>query len=128
MTGFYTGLSTWAVFLHVLLSCTLLTPSSRLCLEDELFMVLVRLRLGIFLQVIAIRFRVSPSIVSRIFQKWLDVMSPLLSFLISSPAREICQHNKKICFLCSSNSIRTVAASLTALKFLSRHRRVMMLV
>ena len=94
MTRFYTGLPTWAVFLHIFhFLAAYVTASSSLCLEDELFMTLVRLRLGLFLQDIGIRFRVSPSIVSRIFQKWLDVMWPRLSFLISWPAREICQHN-----------------------------------
>lgn len=94
MTKFYTGLPTWGVFLHIF--CFLspyVTPSSRLCLEDELFMVLVRLRLGLFLQDIASRFRISPSIVSRIFQKWLDVMCARLTFLISWPVREINQQN-----------------------------------
>ena len=41
MTRFYTGLPSWGVFLHIF--CFLspyVTPSSRLCQEDELFLVL----------------------------------------------------------------------------------------
>ena len=99
MTKFYTGLPSWGVFLHIF--CFLspyVTPSSSLCLEDELFLVLIRLRLGLFLQDLANRFRVSPSVVSRIFQKWLDVMCARLTFLISWPTREINLHNMPAVF------------------------------
>ena len=99
MTRFYTGLLSWGVFLHIF--CFLspyVTPFSRLCQEDELFLVLIRLRLGLFLQDLANRFRISPSLASRIFQKWLGVMCTCLSFLISWPVREINQQNMPAVF------------------------------
>ena len=74
LTKFYTGLPTWAVFLHVF--CFLspyVTSSTSMCLEDELLLVLVRLWLGLFIQDATNRFNVSPSHVSRTSQKWLDV-------------------------------------------------------
>ena len=94
MTKFFTGLPTWAVFLH--LFCFLsphLTSSTGLYLEDELLLVLVRLRLGLFIRDIAIQFKISPSMVSRTFQKWLDVMYARLTFLIAWPDREINRRN-----------------------------------
>ena len=40
MTKFYTGLPMWSVFLHIFyFLAPYVTPSSRQCLEDELFMV-----------------------------------------------------------------------------------------
>ena len=99
MTRFYTGLPSWGVFLHIF--CFLspyVTPSSRLCQEDELFLVLIRLRLGLFLQDLANRFQIYLSPASRIFQEWLDVMCTRLSFLISWPAHEINQQNMPAVF------------------------------
>ena len=52
-TKFYTGLPSWPVFLHLYL---FLTPpssspsSAKLSREDELFLVLVRLRLNLLLE------------------------------------------------------------------------------
>ena len=99
-TRFYTGLPAWAVFYisfyfwlsQVLLSVTKLVP------ENELFLVLVRLRLGLLVEDLATRFCVTKSFVSRVFQKWLDVMYIRLSFLIAWPERDICMQNMPMCF------------------------------
>ena len=81
-----------------------MTPSSSLCLEDELFLVLIRLQLGLFLQDLANCFRVFPLVVLRTFQKWLDVMCARPASIISWPAHE---NNMPVVF----RFILTVSAS-----------------
>ena len=81
-TKFYTGLPSWAVFLHLFLFLAAPASSScKLSLEDEIYIALLRLRLGLLWEDIALRFDVTPSVVSRVFQKWLDLMYVHMSFL-----------------------------------------------
>ena len=98
-TKFYTGLPTWGVFLHIFCFISpCVSPSSKLCLEDEMLLVLVRLRLGLFMQDIANRFKIPLSVASKVFQTWLDVMFIRLAFLISWPKREINHQNMPAAF------------------------------
>lgn len=92
-TKFYTGLLSWSVFLyHFLFLAPPPSPFSNLSLESELFLVLVRLRLGLLLEDLAARFKIHSSVASRVFQKWLDIMFVCLSFLIGWPERDnICK-------------------------------------
>lgn len=93
-TKFNTGLPLWVEFLHLFLFLSPLVPASgTLCLEDELLLVLVRLRLALFLDDLAVRFGIASSTASRIFQKWLDILFVRLNFLISWPATEIVKQN-----------------------------------
>ena len=95
LTHQYTGLPTWGVFLHIVMFLTpfATTRSTALTAEDEIFLTLVRLRLALFLDDLANRFDIATSTVSRIFQKWLDIMYSKLGFLITWPKREvICQN------------------------------------
>lgn len=62
-------------------------PSS-LRLIDEFFLVLMRLRLGLLLEDLATRFRVSSSTCGRIFNKWINYLDVQLSFLVQWPDRE----------------------------------------
>lgn len=48
-------------------------PSSKLSLEEELFLVLVRLRVGLSITDIAQRFSASESNVSKIFSAWINI-------------------------------------------------------
>ena len=83
-------------------TCTYLSPfmynlrHSRTCifqrLEDELLLVLMKLRLNLMLEDLACRYGTTIGSVSRIIQKWLDVMFVRMRFLVSWPMREISRH------------------------------------
>lgn len=94
LTRFYTGLPTWAAFVHIL---NFISPhviqGRTLSKEDELFLVLVKLQFNLLDEDLAGRFHISASSVSRIFQKWIDVMYFRLQFLIIWPTREVLHHN-----------------------------------
>ena len=65
-------------------------PAS-LRLIDEFFMVLMRLRLGLLLEDLAARFRISVSTCGRIFNKWIDYLDVQLAFLVQWSDRECVQ-------------------------------------
>ena len=68
-TRFYTELPAWTVFLHLFLFLAVPSTSfTKLIPENELFLVLVRLRLGLLVEDLAIRFCITKSLVSRVFQ------------------------------------------------------------
>lgn len=58
---------------------------------DEFILVLMRLRLGLLLEDLASRFRVSASTCGRIFNKWIDYLDVQLSFLVQWLAKECVQ-------------------------------------
>ncbi|XP_028394502.1 uncharacterized protein LOC114518698 [Dendronephthya gigantea] len=66
--------------------------------EQELFLVLTRLRLGLLLQDIAHRFNISTSSVSRIFKTWIPFMHQRLRTLPICPSRKFIQDNMPSCF------------------------------
>ena len=84
------------------------TTVTKLVPENELFLVLVRLRLGLLVEDSATRFCVTKSFVSRVFQKWLDVMYIRLSFLIAWPERDMCMQNMPKFILGCLKSISTI--------------------
>ena len=93
-TKFFTGLPSWAVFGH--LFCFLsphLGTCKSLCPEDQLLIVLMRLRLALFLEDLAQRFSLTISTAHRLLQKGLEVMYTRLSFLIAWPSREVMSRN-----------------------------------
>ena len=67
--------------------------SFSLTIEDEIFLTLVRLRLVLIYEDLAHRFDISVASVSRIFQKWVDIMFAKLRFLIAWPQRDVIRQN-----------------------------------
>ena len=61
--------------------------------EDELLLVLMKLRINPMTEDLAIRFGISVGTVYRIQQRWLDVMYVRLKFLIVWSEREILREN-----------------------------------
>ncbi|XP_046550060.1 uncharacterized protein LOC124259883 [Haliotis rubra] len=55
---------------------------------DEFFMILMRLRLGLLLDDLAYRFRISRATCGRLCNKWFDYLYVQLSFLVQWPSRE----------------------------------------
>ena len=97
LTMKYTGLPTWGVFLHLVLFLTPFSPNhsstSSLSIENEILLTLMRLKLSLFIDDLAIRFGTSAATVCRIFQKWIDIMFVKLKFLISWPSKEKLRSN-----------------------------------
>ena len=98
-TQLYTGLPTWAVFLHLYMFLSpflYIAKHSHHFLHQEnelLLIVLMKLRMNPMTEDLAIRFGISVGTVCRIQQRWLDVMYVRLKFLIMWPEREILREN-----------------------------------
>ncbi|KAH9377966.1 hypothetical protein HPB48_015078 [Haemaphysalis longicornis] len=93
---FYTGLVSRNMF-YSLLSFVLSfwKPDTQTFLEPEeqLVMVLMRLRLGLLTEDLACRFRIPSSSVSVIFHRWLDILSSSLGKLLIWPSRKAIRRN-----------------------------------
>ena len=94
-TQYYTGLTSWALFLHVFNFLSSHVKHSRRVMTpmDQFFLVLVKLRLDLHFQDMAYRFAVSLGTITNIFHEWLEIMSMRLKFLIMWPSREILSEN-----------------------------------
>ena len=94
---FYTGLS-WDLFQHVLKFIAPHVPRERMARsnllpEDEFLLVMMRLRLNLLLDDLAIRFSVSKTTVGTVFQKWVDTMFIRLKFLVKWPSKDVIRSN-----------------------------------
>ena len=93
-TRFYTGLTNYGIFLHLFMFLApFVKPSRSLSLDNEFFLTLTKLRLNLLVEDLARRYSISVGITSKIFQKWIDVMSVRLQFLIQWPRREVNSSN-----------------------------------
>ena len=97
-TKFYTGLPSWAVFMHVYLLLEAHISRKKvyqrgLTLKDEFLLVLMRLRLNLLLEDLAYRFNIAKSTVSNIFDTWIDVMAVQLNFLIKWVPKDLIMEN-----------------------------------
>ena len=63
----------------------------KLALIDDLFAVLMRLRLGLLLEDVADRFGVSPATMSRLFITWVVFLAKELRLLFPWPSKELVQ-------------------------------------
>ena len=96
ITKFYTGLPSWSMFVYVFTFVSRdLNPRGNhaLCLEDQFFLALIKLRLDLLMEDIAHRFSVSVSTASCTFSKWVDILYTRLHFLIAWPQKEILLQN-----------------------------------
>ena len=98
-TLFLTGIPSYDMFealLNILLP--VVKPKFALCAADQFLLVMMKLRLAVPLQDLSYRFRTGMTVVSKIFHKWLDVMSRELKQLIVWPDRGILRETLPECF------------------------------
>ena len=86
-TKFYTGLTSWSIFKHLVkfLSArcpSLLSVHARLSPFNSILLTLMRLRLNLLMEDIAYRFNIGPSTASEIFSRNIELMYANLKFLI----------------------------------------------
>ena len=90
-TKFYTGIANFVLLTHVFnLVAKHIKHTSTNVLPPflEFIITLMKIKLNCPFQDLAYRFGVSVSTVSRIFDKWIDIMSTRLQFLLLWPQRE----------------------------------------
>ena len=102
-TKFYTGIANFVLLTHVFnLVATHIKHTSTNVLPQflEFIITLMKLRLNCPFQDLAYRFGISISTVhvSRIFDKWIDIMSTRLHFLIVWPEREELRKTMQLVF------------------------------
>ncbi|GFR82126.1 THAP domain-containing protein 4 [Elysia marginata] len=62
-------------------------PSKKLSLEQEFFLVMLRLRMGLIVQDLAFRFQISCGLVSQIFTTWVKLLCKEYKFLVLWPSK-----------------------------------------
>ena len=97
-TKFYTGLPSWDMYMLIFNFVAPYIPRirksrSKLTLQDEFLMVLMRLRLNLLITDISYRFEISNSTVTSIFHQWIEILYLRIKFLVMWPSRDILQHN-----------------------------------
>lgn len=100
-TKFCTGLPNFLILLQIFYLCEpYISASSLSALSkfQQLILVLMRLRLNLPLKDLAYRFKISPSTVSRIWHKMINVLHLRLGFLIEWPERDMLQATMPIEF------------------------------
>ena len=91
-TKFYTGIANFVLLTHVFnLVAKHIKHTSTNVLPPflEFIITLMKIELNCLFQDLAYRFGISVSTVSRIFDKWIDIMSTHLQFLKLWPQREV---------------------------------------
>ena len=81
---FYTGLASLTVFLTLVEGLKSFLPARKfknILIQDQILLVLLRLRLGLLFQDLGSRFLITQNEASRIFKLWIKVMSSELSIL-----------------------------------------------
>lgn len=65
----------------------------KLCLKDEFFIVMLRLKVGLFVKDISERFNISQGYFSKIFTTWINFLYHELPLLFPFPSRKLIQEN-----------------------------------
>ena len=97
----YTGMPSFDVLnalYRFICPAIFVTASTKLTKFLQLLLVLMKLRLNLPLFDLAFRFKINESSVSRIFNKWIVVLSDRLSPLIHWPAREQLRQTMPFCY------------------------------
>ena len=94
-TKFYTGLSSWSVFLFLLEIAGNVSQSkkAKLSSADSLLLTLMRLRLNLRMADLAYRFSIGTSTASTVFSICIDTLFTNLKCLIKWPTKEITRRN-----------------------------------
>lgn len=118
--SFYTGFSdviTYKIFTSIIIKHALAyrkkylgKDNSNLGMdyENQIFIVLVRLRLGLLEEDIAYRYDISQSTVSRMFRFWINVMYSYFIQIPIWPSREIVKKYMPECFISKYPSTRII--------------------
>ncbi|CAC5404268.1 unnamed protein product [Mytilus coruscus] len=69
-------------------------PERKLSLIDEFFLTMVRLKVGLLVEDLAIRFSISVGLVSQIFSSWINLMYVDLKELCELPSKEVLNENQ----------------------------------
>ena len=98
---FYTGLSSFTVFMAVFDLVATAIPDNPLCKLSKFqsfTLTLMKIRLNVSNFDLAFRFGISATTVGRVFGRWIEVMEARLSFLITWPDRESLRKTMPFCF------------------------------
>lgn len=99
MLHFYTGINKEIVqWVFSLIKKEVKQVLKQLSLLDHLFVVLMKLKLGLYNKDLAYRFGVKPVIISRIYRQWLPVLASSLQLLIIWPDKPALRKNLPKCF------------------------------
>uniref|UniRef100_A0A672ZSJ7 DDE Tnp4 domain-containing protein n=1 Tax=Sphaeramia orbicularis TaxID=375764 RepID=A0A672ZSJ7_9TELE len=107
---FFTGLQTVQIFMWLLnvLKPNVVKVKSSLSLKDHLLIILMKLRLGLTNQDLAVRFDIPKCLVSRLLRRWLPVMGKILKDLIIWPSKEAVRKNMPRIFKKSFRKCRCI--------------------
>ncbi len=91
---FYTGIPTAASFFGVFkIVCTFISERRTISKENQLYLTLMKLRLGLANKDLAYRFGISVGSVSSIFNECIPILSSRLKFLIKWPTKDVLVRN-----------------------------------
>ena len=108
MLSFYTGLKQeifeW-LFKLVNGKVKTITPLSS---KDNLLVISMKVKLGLYNKDVAFRFNVSPNVISKIYRTWLPILAENVKFLIIWPEREALRSNLTKSFKLYKNCVSII--------------------
>lgn len=100
MMNFYTGLPNSSLFswFLTLFKDYVNYKCAKLTIEEHLLLILMKFKLGLLNKDLAFRFDITEQVVSRIFRRWLPLISRNVKFLIVWPEQETIRRSLPSCF------------------------------